>query len=351
MARVNLSFFKVLELPVDPQPDAIYYILDEDNNIAEWYVTTSEGVAIPASDPATVQNLIQGTLNTTTLLSHLDEDITYNNTATLTNTPLSVTVEAGGIYDIELIVHSTSGAGTSLKFDFGGTATATNFIGEWQAIIATDPTTAVGARVTAAGTDFNAGPVDNNDAYFTFRGTIEVNAAGTLLIRGAQRSAAAVNTTIIQGSILKLTKLNPSGIVIPESDAVAVSALIEEGITEAIDAYSAEQPKVYRALLSQSGTGAPEPVVLENTLGGTVVWTREDVGNYVGTLVGAFPPLKTFIKNPLFYVSEPHVENVFCSMSGSLTSNTINIFITNLFSNQHEDNWLNGTPIEILVYR
>lgn len=58
MARVNLSFYKVLELPVDPQPDAIYYVFDEDNNVANWYVTTSEGVAIPASDPAAVAAMI-----------------------------------------------------------------------------------------------------------------------------------------------------------------------------------------------------------------------------------------------------------------------------------------------------
>lgn len=47
-------------------------------------------------------------------------------------------------------------------------------------------------------------------------------------------------------------------------------------------------PKVYRALLTQSSTDAPTATVLENTLGGTVVWTRIDAGQYVGTLAGAF---------------------------------------------------------------
>ncbi len=45
---------------------------------------------------------------------------------------------------------------------------------------------------------------------------------------------------------------------------------------------------VYSALLTQSGTGAPTATVLENTLGGTVVWTYVDVGTYLGTLTGAF---------------------------------------------------------------
>lgn len=51
---------------------------------------------------------------------------------------------------------------------------------------------------------------------------------------------------------------------------------------------------VYTALLSQSGTSAPTATVLENTLGGTVVWTWEDVGFFRGTLTGAFPSAKTW---------------------------------------------------------
>lgn len=49
-----------------------------------------------------------------------------------------------------------------------------------------------------------------------------------------------------------------------------------------------EWPKVYRALLTQSGTDAPVATVPENTLGGEVVWSRTDVGKYTGTLLGAF---------------------------------------------------------------
>lgn len=46
--------------------------------------------------------------------------------------------------------------------------------------------------------------------------------------------------------------------------------------------------KVYTALLTQSGTDAPVATVLENTLGGDVVWTRDGTGQYRGTLNGAF---------------------------------------------------------------
>ncbi len=47
--------------------------------------------------------------------------------------------------------------------------------------------------------------------------------------------------------------------------------------------------KVYRALLTQTGMDAPTATVLQNTLGGTVVWTYANDGTYIGTLVGAFP--------------------------------------------------------------
>lgn len=46
-------------------------------------------------------------------------------------------------------------------------------------------------------------------------------------------------------------------------------------------------------LLSQSGTDAPTAVVLENTLGGTIVWTRGTTGTYIGTLANVFQTNKT----------------------------------------------------------
>lgn len=50
----------------------------------------------------------------------------------------------------------------------------------------------------------------------------------------------------------------------------------------------------YVALLSQAGTAAPTATVLENTLGGTVVWSRSGTGDYTGTLSGAFTENKTW---------------------------------------------------------
>ncbi len=46
--------------------------------------------------------------------------------------------------------------------------------------------------------------------------------------------------------------------------------------------------KIYVAIFYQNDTDDPEAQVLENTLGGDLVWTRIDVGIYAGTLAGAF---------------------------------------------------------------
>ena len=53
--------------------------------------------------------------------------------------------------------------------------------------------------------------------------------------------------------------------------------------------------KVYTALLTQSGTNAPIATVLENTLGGDIVWSYYTEGVYNGELLGAFTINKTDI--------------------------------------------------------
>ena len=55
--------------------------------------------------------------------------------------------------------------------------------------------------------------------------------------------------------------------------------------------------KVYRALLSQSGTDAPVATVLENTLVGEVVWTYDNEGFYTATLAGRLQQIKFIALN------------------------------------------------------
>lgn len=45
--------------------------------------------------------------------------------------------------------------------------------------------------------------------------------------------------------------------------------------------------KIYKAQIRQTGTNNPTLTILQNTIG-DIVWTREGVGSYKGTLTGAF---------------------------------------------------------------
>lgn len=70
-------------------------------------------------------------------------------------------------------------------------------------------------------------------------------------------------------------------------------------------------PKKYTAILTQTGTSDPTATVFENTLGGNVVWTRTNTGQYSGTLVGAFPVGKTIcncsINRGYTFISGPNI--------------------------------------------
>jgi len=59
--------------------------------------------------------------------------------------------------------------------------------------------------------------------------------------------------------------------------------------------------RVYTATLTQSGTAAPTVTVLQNNLGGTVVWSRTGVGEYKATLASVFTSNKTvcFVNNAI----------------------------------------------------
>lgn len=56
--------------------------------------------------------------------------------------------------------------------------------------------------------------------------------------------------------------------------------------------------KIYKALLTQTGTNAPVATILENTLGAVPVWSYSDVGLYLLTLSGAWTTDKTVITPP-----------------------------------------------------
>lgn len=104
---------------------------------------------------------------------------------------------------------------------------------------------------------------------------------------------------------------------------------------------------VYTALLTQTGTAAPVATVLENTLGGTVVWSYDATGSYTATLSGVFTSAKTII----FYTSNtwaPDFTNPLGILMYRHDANSIKCF-TGISENNSND-VLNNCPIEIRVY-
>jgi hypothetical protein len=100
--------------------------------------------------------------------------------------------------------------------------------------------------------------------------------------------------------------------------------------------------KVYKALLTQTGTSAPVATVLVNTLSGTPVWSYSTVGRYLLTLVGEFDVSKTMI-----YISNNDIASLFSSYRAS--DDVIKLECSDL-SLVKADDLVNGLPITIEVY-
>lgn len=112
--------------------------------------------------------------------------------------------------------------------------------------------------------------------------------------------------------------------------------------------------KVYRALLTQTGTDAPVATVLENTLGGTVVWSYSDVGLYVGTLNGAFLAAKTCLPPVNVTATMDAAGNIYTSSFYRMDDDRISFQTASADINGDllsvSNNVLSGAYVEILVY-
>lgn len=105
--------------------------------------------------------------------------------------------------------------------------------------------------------------------------------------------------------------------------------------------------KVYTALVSQSGTNAPVATVLENTLGGTIVWSYDSVGIYVATLTGVFINNKTTV-HIQHQVGTVEKEAVYCIRVGvdAIAFHSHSDLTTTVLNNDV----ISNTTIEIRVY-
>ena len=148
---------------------------------------------------------------------------------------------------------------------------------------------------------------------------------------------ALINDTALSGTPTAPTA--PAG---TNTDQIATTAFVQANS-------SARPYKVYTALISQGGTSAPTATVLENTLGGTVVWSRNSVGVYAGTLGNGFS--LTLSKVRIFISGgEPHLNTTgfYNALPNSIDSVHVN---TRNTSGSLADNLMtSGATIEIRVY-
>ena len=105
--------------------------------------------------------------------------------------------------------------------------------------------------------------------------------------------------------------------------------------------------KVYTALLTQSGTGAPVVIVLENTIG-NIWFTYEDVGIYYINSSGLFTENKTF--NTISDNIDLRAPNAQRFSFNYADINTLQITVYDPIGDVGQDENLINTPIEIRVY-
>lgn len=107
--------------------------------------------------------------------------------------------------------------------------------------------------------------------------------------------------------------------------------------------------KVYRALLNQSGTGVPTAVVLENSLGFDISYTRDDSGSYDAVPSGGntFNLNKTIAK-----MTYEEAQDADTPKNGHVTvfSGNIRIYTYNVSAGNPEDGCLMKRPFEIIIY-
>ena len=102
---------------------------------------------------------------------------------------------------------------------------------------------------------------------------------------------------------------------------------------------------VYTALITQTGTDAPVATVLQNTTGGTIVWTRNSTGRYVATISGT---TYTTDKTTVLVTSGGNNDNI---LRPRITATTaIDWYNIDSSDNAVSDTIAETTTVEIRIY-
>lgn len=121
-------------------------------------------------------------------------------------TGLTATLVAATKYGFRVILHVTADIVGGWKTAMGGSATATTFISQTQAISDTSNSLTVSARDTTFGNSQSAAA--DTSYYVTIEGYILVANAGTFVVQFAQKTATpATTSSILVGSTLRVWQL------------------------------------------------------------------------------------------------------------------------------------------------
>ncbi|QHB38504.1 structural protein [Flavobacterium phage vB_FspM_lotta8-1] len=126
--------------------------------------------------------------------------------------------------------------------------------------------------------------------------------------------------------------------------AMKLNDLVNYAAQEAIYLSKKSEPKIYKALITQTGTAAPTVVILKNTLG-NIVWSRGSTGYYLANLTGAFTAKTALKVQQSTYGSDWQINRI---DKNNIDEISISVADVNTLSSL--DDGLNDTLIEIEVY-
>jgi len=166
---------------------------------------------------------------------------------------------------------------------------------------------------------------------------------GNVLI--GKTSDDTTNKLQVNGSIAA-TNYNGSASLTgtPTAPTAPVGTSTTQIATTAFVQASARPYKVYTAFILQSGTSAPTATVLENNLGGTVVFTRTSTGIYRATLTGVINSSKT-----VAFFNYSSYQAPGSQYTSALTPTSDYLILASLNNGNLADSILGGS-LEIRVY-
>ena len=102
---------------------------------------------------------------------------------------------------------------------------------------------------------------------------------------------------------------------------------------------------VYTALITQAGAAAPVATVLQNTTGGTIVWTRNSTGRYIATISG-----KTYVANKTAVIITSGGNNDRFLKPVVSSTSTVDIYNMDTGDSAVSDGISATTTVEIRIY-